>query len=150
MARKALRYSWARKFKPADPELAWLSHDALAGLDYAQQLAENARERSLAALLRDPVPERLTVADLATSDGTSPVIVHRLIKQTRLELFGKELSQSAIYYRLKTRAARQSRSCAEDGCNQPLPPTAPASRRYCDQHRTTAARVRRHRRRPAA
>jgi hypothetical protein len=143
-------YAWALAFRPGDPELAWLSPQGREGLDYARQLARNAAERAQAALStheRDLLPERLTVAELAERNWTSQVAIHTLIKRARIELFGKDLSERAIQYRLQQRRTRGERRCAEPGCERPLPRHAPAHRRYCHEHRTAAARVRRHRRR---
>jgi hypothetical protein len=86
------------------------------------------------------------VADLAAEDDVSPVLVYTRMKQARVELFGRDLSDSAIYYRLRRRKTlARMRHCAEPTCERELPPQATARRRYCDEHVKPAARVRRHR-----
>jgi|ERR671925_754215 hypothetical protein len=144
----ARRYSWALHFPPGSPELRGLSKDAREGYEYARALARNALERRQAPLARQLVPARLTVAELAERDYTSPITVHSKIKQARIELFGKDLSDRAIAYRLQRRRQQpelRHRTCAEPGCPNALPPQASAGRRYCFTHRGPAARIRRHR-----
>jgi hypothetical protein len=145
----ARRYSWALHFPPGSPELHGLSKDAREGYEYARALARNALERRQAPLARQLVPARLTVAELAERDYTSPIAVHSKIKQARIELFGKDLSDRAIAYRFQRRRQQpelRHRLCAEAGCAHTLPQQASAGRRYCNQHRTPKARARRHRR----
>ena len=143
MAKKRARsYSWALAFAPGDPELARLSPDARTGLAYARELALNARERSLTALEPMGAIARLGIAEIALS----PVKAHAQIKQARIELFGDDLSNSAIAYRLKKRRERGLRACAEPGCEGTIPALANGRRRYCELHASAAARVRRHRR----
>jgi hypothetical protein len=143
--RRRRRYAWALQFATTSDEVRRLSREARAGLAYAQILAENARDRSAEALRGVP-PERLTVAALAADDDVSPVVVHTRIKQARIELFGRDLSDSAIYYRLRRRESLPPRRyCAEVGCARQLPASASARRRYCDEHIAPAARVRRYR-----
>ena len=149
----ARRYSWALHFPAGSPELGGLSKDAREGYEYARALARNAHERRQAPLARQLVPARLTVAELAERDYTSPIAVHSKIKQARIELFGKDLSDRAIAYRLRLRKERpelRHRTCAEPDCPNALPPEASAARRYCNRHRTPKARTRRHRRRNSA
>lgn len=125
-----------------------LSWQGREGFEYARALARSARHRSEAARAGEQVPERLTVAELAERDSVSPITVHSKIKQARIELFGKDLSDRAIAYRLRLRRDRpelRQRTCAEPSCPNTLPPQASAGRRYCSTHRTPAARVRRHR-----
>ena len=145
----ARRYSWALHFPPGSRELRGLSKDAREGVEYARSLARNALERRQAPLARQPVPARLTVNELAERDYTSPIAVHSKIKQARIALFGKDLSDRAIRYRRRLRKKRpelRHRACAEPGCSTTLPPQASAGRRYCNQHRTPKARAQRHRR----
>ena len=149
----ARRYSWALHFPAGSPELRGLSNDAREGFEYARALARNAHERRQAPLARQPVPARLTVAEMAERDYTSPITVHSKIKQARIELFGKNLSDRAIAYRLRLRKERpepRHRTCAEPDCSTALRPQSSAARRYCDEHRTAAARLRRHRARTRA
>jgi hypothetical protein len=122
-----------------------LSPQARAGLEWAASLARDASLRSAAALAGDP-HEPLTVAELARPSH-SPVEVHSAIKQARIELFGKDLSNSAIAYRLKQRRLRQPRSCAEPGCGHRIGRLAHGRRRFCPEHGSSRARVARHRRR---
>ena len=139
------RYSWALHFSPRDPETVGLSRDAREGLAYASKLARDARERSYMALkIKGPALEPLTPTALA-GGGVSPSEVKAKITQARIELFGRDLSDSAIAYRLKKRRERGVRSCAEPDCEKSIPALASARRRYCDQHGSPAARVRRHR-----
>jgi hypothetical protein len=144
--RAPLRYSWALHFDYRSPEVRQLTYDGHQGLAYAQALAENHAERSALALKEHQyMPERLTVADLAIEDQTSPVEINRLIRRARIEIFGKDLSQSAIYYRLNQLQARRGRTCAAADCDEPIPPHEPISRLYCHEHRTPRSRTRRHR-----
>jgi len=127
-------YSWALKFSNS-PEERYLSEDGRLGLGYAQALAEIAQERSVAALQQGAdVPDKLTVATLAAEEGTSPARIHRLIRHAIIEIFGKDLSQSAIYYRLDQLQARRGRTCAQPDCDEPLEPQEPISRLYCHHH----------------
>lgn len=137
---------WALRFEGSAPELRLLSRQGRLGFEYARTLALNAAERRHAGLRGGLVPGLVTVAQLAERDQTSPVDVHKKIKQARIDLFGKDLCDSAIYRRLRLRQEFLSRRCVEPGCNVPLPLQASASRRYCDAHRTGAARAHRLRR----
>lgn len=149
MSKSRRRHSWALAFKRSDPEVRALTRQARDGLEYAASLARNARERSEAALAGEELPAPLTADDLA--DGwTSPVEVHAAIKQARIELFGKDLSNSAIAYRVCKRREREPRLCAEPGCDRQLSRLAHASKRYCSDHDSGRARIARHRRRRAA
>ncbi len=149
MARRRRRsHAFALHFARGDRELGWLSPEGRSGLAYARRLAENARERSAAALSGDLLPERLTVAALAEADWVSPSTIRARIRQARIELFGKDLGERAVCYRLRARRQRtRARRCAEEGCRNPLPRHAAANRAYCDEHASPAARVRRHRNR---
>jgi hypothetical protein len=138
------RYFWALHFRAGDPELAKLSRDAREGLAYASELARDAAQRSRMAL-EGITREPLTVGELAERDYRSPIRVQKQIKQARIELFGRDLSDSAIAYRLKKRRERGVRNCAEPDCDKSIPALASGRRRYCDQHGSPAARVRRHR-----
>ena len=142
---RSRRYAWSLKFSASSPEVRSLSRRAREGLTYARLLAENARERSRAALYGHP-HEPLTVAKIAEENELSPITVHSSIKEARVELFGRDLSDSAIYYRLRRRELMQrERYCAQLLCRNQLPRHATARRRYCDVHLTPSARVRRHR-----
>jgi hypothetical protein len=139
-------YAWALAFSRSDEEVRALSALGREGLELAQSFAKNARLRSAAALAGDVIPQQLTAADLAEG-WTNPVHVHSAIKQARLELFGKPLSDSAIAYRLKRRRERGQRTCAEPECANTIPRGAHGARRYCSRHAAGWARVARHRRR---
>jgi RNase P/RNase MRP subunit POP5 len=141
------RYGWVLRIPAHDPHRHGLSDDASAGLAYLEELAENATERRQLAPSRR-APERLTIARLAYEEGCSRSEIYRLMKQARIELFGRELSDSAIYHRLRRDRKRgdpAARPCAHDGCPRPLPARATARRRYCDFHLAPHARIARHR-----
>jgi hypothetical protein len=148
----AARYGWVLKIPFDDPRRRRLSPEASTGLSYLKELAENAAERRhLGPSGR--APERRTVATLAREDRCSRSEVYRLMKKARVELFGKELSDSAIYHRLRRdheHGAPASRPCAHEGCRRPLPARATARRRYCDFHLASHARTARHRERRSA
>jgi hypothetical protein len=137
--------SWALAFHLDDWELSHLSSEARDGLEYSRQIALVARERRRSALEDDVLPEALTIERLAREQQTSPVLISKAIKQARIEIFGRDLKNAAIYYRLRMRRERGVRLCAEPRCGQSLPALANGRRRYCDVHGTAAARVRRHR-----
>jgi hypothetical protein len=142
-------YAWALAFNRGDEEVRALSGLAQEGLELAQSFARNARLRSAAALAGDLIPQQVTAADLAEG-WTNPVHVHFAIKQARLELFGKPLSDSAIAYRLNQRRARKPRTCGEPGCEEPISALAHGSRRFCPWHGSVHARVARYRARRSA
>ena len=142
-----MRYSWALRFPTTDARVRELSREAKVGLAYACELAENTRDLRDEALHGIP-PERLTVQALAREEDVSPFAINAAIGQAQIELFGRKLSDSAIYYRLRRERAvrsRPSRSCAEPGCETAIPAGANGNRRYCDRHAGSAARVARHR-----
>jgi len=144
MSKSRRRYGWSLALKRSDPRVQRLSPTARRGLAYAQALAGAARARREALLAGEQLlPEPLSVAQLAADEETSAVAINRAIKAARVELFGRDLSDSAIYYRLRTRRDAKGSFCAEPGCNQQLPT---GRRRYCARHGSGAARVRRHRR----
>jgi hypothetical protein len=142
----ARSHFWARRFDGRSPELRRLSKEGRDGFEYARALALNAAERRQAGIHGGPMPIRLRVTELAERDFTSAVAVNRKIKRARIELFGTDLSDSAMYHRLRRRDQLRNRQCAAADCNTPIHPQASAARRYCDHHRTGAARARRHRR----
>ena len=129
---------------PAGSGAARTLREARSGLDYATELAEDARERPSQrseGLANAP----LTLEELAARDYRSPIELRSKIKQARIELFGRDLSDSAISYRLPKRRERGERPCAEPNCRRKIPALANGRRRYCDLHGSGAARVRRHR-----
>jgi hypothetical protein len=142
----ARSHFWARRFDGRSPELRDLSKEGRDGFEYARALALSALERRHAGIHGGPMPERLRASDLAERDFTSAAAVNTKIKQARIELFGRDLSESGMYHRLRRRDQLRKRHCAEPDCDTLLDPQASASRRYCDHHRTGAARARRHRR----
>jgi hypothetical protein len=86
----------------------------------------------------------------ASSVDESVTYIKRALTQLRLELFGrKDLSERAIYYRLKHRSDLVGgwRSCADEECDGWILPSAHGNRRLCDEHRTPAARKARQRER---
>ena len=147
--RRIRRHQWSFQFRHNDPEVRRLSPEARDGLDYARALARNARERSAAAFHQELLPELLTAAELGSPTEDSAIGVETKIKQARIELFGKDLSDSGIYYRLKQRPERLTRTCAEPHCSVAISTTAHGRTRYCAVHNTPAARIRRHRRNSA-
>jgi hypothetical protein len=146
MAPRPVSYAWALLTDASAVPLAQLSWQARQGLEYAQQLAEDARERAQQNIRSTtPYPPR-TIADLAQTRGLPAAEARQQISQARRELFGT-ISLNAIYKR-RQRARqhpRQPRTCKEPDCPDELSPYTHASRRYCNQHRTPAQRTRRHR-----
>jgi hypothetical protein len=142
--RRQRRFAWALRFEPGDAELRGLSAKARSGLEYATQLAEAARERRLSAL-EGFANWPLTIEDLAQQEDRPLPHIQGEIKQARLELFGANLSDSAIDYRLRKRGERHGRMCAEPDCRRPISALANGRQRFCDFHGSPAARVRRHR-----
>jgi hypothetical protein len=140
---KRRSYFWASDlhFPAGSPEFRRLSPRAREGLEYARGFARNAVARREAGLSGDVTPVRLTPADL----GATAIEVNVAIKQTRIELFGKDLSDSAIAYRLKQRRDREPRTCADPGCRTPIPSSAHGRTRFCRRHGSGKARVARHR-----
>lgn len=142
------RHAWALHFANSDSEVLALSRPARDGWEYARRLARNAGERRKEALLGDP-PYRLTVAVVAReTPWETPISINAKIKQARVELFGRDLSDRGMRHRLRKREeirSREQRQCEMEGCRNPLPLAATARRRYCNEHLAVAARVRRHR-----
>lgn len=145
MSKHRRSYAWAGQFKASDPEISRLTPKAREGIDYARELADDARERSLLALRREPLPKPLSVAQMAREDRTSPTAIHAALNQARLELFGAR-SERAIYYALRRRErlpGLAARRCGGPACQQPLPLRATVRRRYCsDRCRVNAFRWR--------
>jgi len=140
MAKRRRRYSWALAVRRSDPEVRALSSRGQTGLYYADEFARNAKARRDAMLAAQPLPDRLEAGDLGFR-----IDVYASIKQARIELFGKDLSDSAIAYRMKKRRERGQRVCAEPDCPRLLPRLAHGSKRYCEEHGQGWARARRHR-----
>jgi hypothetical protein len=140
---KRRSYNWALHLDATDVQLHELSDAAREGYEYARELGDDAFERS-----RDPRRheqlEPLTPEQLARENELEPEQLARLVALARRSLFGK-LSDAAIYKRLQRRRGRKPRRCAHPGCTTTITITAPANKKYCDQHATGAERVRRHR-----
>jgi hypothetical protein len=144
MAVRRRRLGWIRKLELTQEEQRKLSWDAVEGREYTERLAENALDRRQRAF-KDIAPDRLTVRVIAEEEGLSQSAVYERMKKFRIAAFGRDLSDNAIYDRLRN-GKRRPGHCEEPGCSQPLPDSAPPNRRYCDTHNTGAARIRRHRR----
>jgi hypothetical protein len=142
------RYSWALREELTPAWLRWLSPDGWDGLEYARKLARNADERRRAALDPGLHSARATYKTLASENDTSVTDVKQKISLARVELFGADLSDSAIDYQLRTRGPLLGRPCAEQACDAELPPYASKLREYCDLHATSLARIRRRRGHP--
>jgi hypothetical protein len=142
-------YAWALHPQASRVALRQLSDDDHSGLAYAEELARDARPRSNKNLRGNSGYEPLTIDELAARDRIPASTIRRRIRKARRQLFG-ELTDNAIYKRLQRqhqRGLRPRRRCEHPGCEQSLHPNAHANRRFCDEHRTPAARVRRHRQR---
>jgi hypothetical protein len=155
--RRRPSYGWALKLLDEDDpvshlfsdELAALSVEAREGLELLERLASGAAEYAIEVMHGEPV-DPMTIARLAWDEGPSETTIRRRIAQLQVELFGRQLSRSGIYYRFGRRIRLgDNRRCPEPGCRRPLPADSAANRRYCDEHRTTAERVARHRRQGA-
>jgi hypothetical protein len=153
--RRRSSYGWALKLLDKnDPvshlfadELAALSAEAQEGLELLERLASGAAEYAIEVMYGEPV-ERMTIARLAWEEGPSETTIRRRIVQLQVELFGRQLSRSGIYYRFERRMRLgDQRRCAEPGCSRTLRSDSHANRRHCDEHRAPAARIARHRRR---
>jgi len=146
-------YGWSLAIGLGDPAYKRLSTHGRDGLEWAQQLARHALVRRRAPLGNDTVPVRLTLAKIARDEGgwiTAREMAGR-IEQAKLELFGRRLSERAIYYRTKNRRehgtplSNADRVCEQPRCTNPLPPSSSPHKKYCAAHDTVAARVQRHR-----
>lgn len=144
--RRRISYAWALY---ADPRIRLTDTEA-AGLEYAQQLADDAQRRIGQLLQHQEIwPPPLTQQDVADGAGVSIATVSRSIALARRALYG-EISDSGIRHRRRRqrqRAIRPARTCANKGCTSQLPQDASGARQYCDDHRTPGARVARHRQR---
>lgn len=137
--RSRRRYSWSLHFPSHHPPALYLSGQAAEGLRYMHELA---------AARRGETVDKLTVRDLAAINNTSRTAVYTAIKEARYALFGDDLSDAGIYYRLRRQrqpAPPANRPCQVQGCAQPLPSNSTVRRRYCTFHAAPASRVRRHR-----
>jgi hypothetical protein len=140
-------YAWALHLDASDVAYTSLSADARAGLLYARDLAEDARDRFPQNLRNSQSFPALSVEEIARRERLSAEAVERRIAAARYEFFGA-VGTSAIYKRVARRvrrAGRPTRRCAEPGCKQTLGPELHLNRRYCDRHRQPSAHVRRHR-----
>lgn len=139
------RYFWALHFERDDADRSGLSEQGERGLAYARELAEQALVRARSVPESGISDAPLTIEELARRDEVSSVQIRTWIKQARIDLFGRDISDSAIAYRLRKRRERGLRVCAEASCEQTIPGLENGQRRYCEAHSTSAARVRRHR-----
>src|SRR5438552_5746735 len=98
MGRQRQSYAWARLTDTSLVQLDALSADAREGLEYARQLADDARLRARQNVLPEQPFPPLTITDLAEANDKSPATVSRLIEKARQELFGN-VSDAAIYKR---------------------------------------------------
>jgi hypothetical protein len=144
MARsRPVSYAWAL----ATPWPVDLSETEQAGLEYARELAEDARTRKDQLLHRETSLAPLTIEDIADGNAVPASTVRRRITVARRALYG-QLSDGGIYYRLRRERELQARSlrrCRERKCRHELPQNASAARQYCDEHNSPAVRVERHR-----
>ena len=136
-------YNWTLHLDATDVELDTLSPAALQGYWYAQELAEDALERSRNPRRHEQL-EPLTVQQLAHWNDLEPAQLARLIRLARRQLFGS-LTDGAIAKRVQRQRGRKPRRCAQAGCTTKISVTAAANKTYCDQHASGAERVRRHR-----
>ena len=147
--RRPTSYAWALLATPWPFDL---SENEQAGLEYARELAQDARTRKDQLLHQETPLAPLTIEDIADGNAVPASTVRRRITAARKALYG-ELSDSGIYYRLRRERElqlRPPRPCGERKCTHELPHTASAARQYCDEHNNPAARVKRHRRRARA
>jgi len=145
------RWGWALKLAERDPPPTRLSEPAQLGFEYVHTLAVYADERRKLAV-SGRAPKRLDVEALARDERVSATTVYRLMRAARIELFGRDLSDSAIYYRLRRERDHgdpSARPCAEAGCKRRLPDHVTLRRRYCAFHLAPHARTRRYRERHA-
>jgi len=141
--RRPISYAWAL----ATPWRFDLSETEQAGLEYARELAQDARTRKDQLLHRETPLAPLTIEDIADGNAVPASTVRRRITAARRALYG-QLSDSGIYYRIRRERelqARPIRPCGESKCTHDLPQNASAARQYCDEHNSPAARVKRHR-----
>jgi hypothetical protein len=114
-------------------------------------LAEEAKRRALQSFVRDGLVA-LTDQEVAEDFGKTVEVMRRRANKARRELFGP-ISDAAIIKRAQRQHARKKKSfrhCQEPACGKQLGPLTHAGRRYCEEHRLPAARIRRHRRQTAA
>src|SRR5438876_10563158 len=114
MAQRPTSYAWALLAEASAVPESQLSWEARDGLEYARELAEDARTRARQNVLREQTFPPLTIAELAERQGVSVAEVRQQIRQARRELFGT-ISDGAIYKRLQRAAQRprQPRHCEQ-------------------------------------
>jgi hypothetical protein len=143
LASKRVSYSWALHLDASQTDPARLSGEAEEGLEYAAQLANDAKERS-----QDPTIQQkhgpLTIEQLADEAGLPVAVLQAQIRLARRKLFGA-LTDAAIAKRAQRKKDAKARTCAESGCRREIPPAAHGNRRYCPSHATGKARAQRHR-----
>ena len=150
MTRQPISYAWALHTHVSARSPESLSQDAYRGLEYARELAGAAKARSHQNVVRDPAFKPLTIAALAARNGVAASTLRRRIDKARRALFG-DITDAAIYKRAQRQhqSARRFRRCEHTGCTHHLAADAHGNQKYCNQHRTPAERVRRHRQQPA-
>jgi hypothetical protein len=150
MRRQPISYAWALHTDVSVVVPEGLPEDAYRGFEYARELAGAAKARSRQNVVRDPALKPLTIATLAARDGLSTSTIRRWIDKARRALFG-DLTDAAIHKRVhrRKRPHGRFRPCNEDGCGHLLAAHAHGNQKYCNDHRTPAERVRRHRQQSA-
>jgi hypothetical protein len=140
------KYRWALHVELSPVELSQLPDDAYAGYGYARDLALQA-PIGRGQNLHDLPPVELTIEDLAEREGLPPREIRRRINKARKLLFGNRSDDAIIKQaqREQKRKRQPRRPCRQANCTRYLPRGARTNRKYCDEHNTTAARVRRHR-----
>jgi hypothetical protein len=135
-------YFWAHRALDS-PHYGQLSEHGYEGLEYAEQLADDARYR-VGELLsgRRGIPP-LSFAELARQHRKRPATIERRVAQARHELFGTR-SDNGIRHLIKRRRElqqRRPRACAAPGCSRTLPNQATKRKKHCSGN----CRVRAHR-----
>jgi hypothetical protein len=150
MRRHPISYAWALHTDVSARSPEGLPQDAYRGLEYAHELAAAAKARSRQNVVRDPAFKPLTITALAARKRVAASTLRRRSDKARRALFG-DLSDAAIYKRAQRQhqPARRFRHCEHAGCNNHLAAKAHGNQKYCNDHRTPAARVRRHRQQSA-
>ncbi len=146
MRRQPISYAWALHTDVSVVVPDGLPEDAYRGFEYARELAGAAKARSRQNVVRDPALKPLTIATLAARDGLSASTIRRWIDKARRALFG-DLTDAAIHKRTQRqhKPARRFRRCEHPRCDKHLAAKAHGNQKYCNDHRTPAERVRRHR-----
>jgi hypothetical protein len=151
MMRQPISYAWALHTDVSAVVPEGLPEAAYRGFEYARELAGAAKARSRQNVVREQTFTSLTIAALAARDGVAASTIRRRIDKARRALFGN-LSDAAIYKRAQRQhqSARRFRRCEHHPrCDKHLAAKAHGNQKYCNDHRTPAERVRRHRQKSA-